>query len=88
MVVKWHRGPGFSSLVTDTFVLNWKTFYFPPSRNGLPLYETTPCNKFQISGDSHNVFISLILDYAVGKEIKIIIFNDCNVISVVIMSII
>ena len=38
------EGPGFNSL--DTFVLNWKTLPFPPSRNGLPFNETTPGNKF------------------------------------------
>ena len=36
MVVKCRQGPGFNSLATDTFVLNWKTLPFPPSRNGLP----------------------------------------------------
>ena len=46
MVVKCCQGPGFNSLDTDTFVLNWKTFPFPPLRNGLPFNVTTPGNKF------------------------------------------
>ena len=46
MVVKCCQGPGFNSLATDTFVLNWKTLPFPPSRNGLPFNATTPGNKF------------------------------------------
>ena len=46
MVVKCRQGPGFNSLATDTFVLNWKTLPFPPSRNGLPFNATTPGNKF------------------------------------------
>ena len=44
--VGWMKGSWFNSLATDTFVLNWKTLPFPPSRNGLPFNATTPGNKF------------------------------------------
>ena len=46
MVVKCRQGPGFNSLATDTFVLNWKTLPFLPSRNSLPFNATTPGNEF------------------------------------------